>query len=95
MSEKSNIHLTSEDLIIKIEGADEQKYAHFGGIDLQLKAIKLLIEQLDFKFAEENDSGAPQKILNEILETVGETYKYHIGEDELSNKDAIKYLLED
>jgi hypothetical protein len=50
--------IMGEDIKITVEG----KGALFGGLDLQVNAIKTMIEMMDFKFAEEADEYARDKV---------------------------------
>lgn len=67
MGSKEWIEVTYGDMIIKIEG----KSQIFGGLDLQVNAIKALISMMDMKFAEEKDEYARDKVYLQILDAVG------------------------
>ncbi|WP_374723599.1 hypothetical protein [Calidifontibacillus erzurumensis] len=62
------------DLEIKIKGKSDQ----FWGLDLQVEAIKALIEMIDLKFAREKDAEIVQKVYLSILDTLGANLKVDI-----------------
>lgn len=93
MSEKKgSFTVNYDDLTISVEGNSEQ----FGGLDLQVKAIQALIEMMDFKFAEEEDPEAQQKVFLSLIDTIGAMMKldFHGFDDEKMNIEFVKDFIE-
>jgi hypothetical protein len=65
------IEYHSEDLKIVIEGEGDI----FGSLDLKVRAIKALIANIDFKFAEEIDEYAKDKVFLQIIDSLGSLIK--------------------
>lgn len=78
--EKTNFTINSvdyhdNDICITCEGIDDQKLAHFGGLDLTLKAARVLIAstQSPMSFPEKNgDHYIREKVVGLLLNEVGE-----------------------
>jgi hypothetical protein len=92
MNNVKTISIQSGDIKINIEGNSEQ----FGGLDLQVKAVKALIEVMDFKFAEEEDFEIRQKVYLQILDAVGSMIKLDFEgfSDEKRNIEAVRDFLD-
>jgi hypothetical protein len=74
MSNESSIHVESDGVKIDVKGITKQ----LGGLDLQVKAITVLIEMIDYKFAEEDDPEIRQKVALQILDSIGSGIKYNM-----------------
>ncbi|MGG2201402.1 hypothetical protein [Paenibacillus validus] len=87
------IHLTTDGIEISINGESGM----FNGIDLQIEAIRALVEMIDYKFAEEVDPEARQKATLRILDAVGAAIKIDMrmfGYDaEMKNIEAVQEFL--
>lgn len=104
--EKSRFELHSvdrkgNDIMIKCEGIDEHELAHFGGLDLHVKATKTLISdsQNGMSFPEkEGDYGIGSKVVALYLNEIGELIRNLSVEPEYlsdySNTDLVKDFLE-
>lgn len=90
------IEVNSDGLKIKIEGEG----AIFGSLDLQVNAIKALISVIDFKFAEEADEYAMDKVYLQLLDAIGASIRFHFPNTEKESKniefvfDYLKWILE-
>lgn len=89
------------DIMIKCEGIDDKELAHFGGLDLHVKAIKTLIggSQNGMSFPEkEGDYNIGSKVVALYLNEVGELLRnLSIDSDFLtdySNMDLVRMFLE-
>lgn len=95
----SEIQTRYGELKITIEGDYQPELAHYGGMDLQLLAIRNLISNIDTKFAEERypdiDNIVIALLLNEIGESVRESYERFFDCDEQSNIDLLKMFIND
>jgi hypothetical protein len=90
--EKRKIIANLGDTKVTIEGPSEQ----FGSLDLQVKAIKGLIEMLDFKFVEEEDPGSRQKVYLALLDTIGAMLKVDMvafNNDDTRNIETVHQFL--
>ncbi|WP_342480258.1 hypothetical protein NST07_23515 [Paenibacillus sp. FSL L8-0340] len=82
MSIHDDILIRSEDVTVTINGEHEI----FMGADLQLKAVKAIIESMDFKFAHEDDYAYSQKAHIQIINSLGKSIKSEgIYPDEMPN----------
>lgn len=92
MSEQDRfIQLHSDELKITIEGEGDV----FGSLDLQVKAIKALIEMINFKFAMEIDEYAQDKVYLQIFDALGILIKSDsLGDKSLKNVEVAHSYLE-
>ncbi|MDA1675241.1 hypothetical protein [Bacillus cereus group sp. TH152-1LC] len=90
MKEHGKIEGFGENINYVIEGEYEKKFSHFGGLDLMLRAIEELITDMDFKFAEENDGEASNKIYTELFKMIAQKIRIEAGfEIPLTDKELI------
>lgn len=89
------------DITIRCEGVDDKELAHFGGLDLHVKATKMLIgdSQNGMSFPEkEGDYEIGSKVVALYLNEVGELLRNLSFDpeylDEYSNIDLVKMFLE-
>ncbi|MGG2197873.1 hypothetical protein [Paenibacillus validus] len=91
--DSKQIHLTTDGMEISINGESGM----FNGIDLQIGAIRALVEMIDYKFAEEIDPEVRQKATLRILDAVGAAIKVDMrmfGHDaEMKNIEAVQEFL--
>ncbi|WP_342545425.1 hypothetical protein [Lysinibacillus sp. FSL K6-4013] len=99
--EVHSVDRKGNDIMIKCEGVDDQELAHFGGLDLHVKATKTLISdsQNGMSFPEkEGDYNIGNKVVALYLNEVGELLRnLSIDSDyltEYSNIDLVKMYLE-
>lgn len=103
--EKSNFVLNSVDrkgdgLKISCEGIDDQELAHFGGLDLHVKATKTMISNTNgMSFAEKaGDYIINEKVISLYLNEVGELIRSTSDEPDylkgISNIELVKNFLE-
>lgn len=79
------------DLEIEIRGTAKV----FGGNDLKLRAILLLIDSLDYKFQEEEDPDISQKDYLKILQAIGKQIKQEgFFDNNLSEIEIVKQFLD-
>ncbi|WDQ34961.1 hypothetical protein PTQ21_12250 [Paenibacillus marchantiae] len=81
-----------EDNEIVVEGNSEI----FGGVDLQVSAITAMLENLDFKFANDHlGNDYADKAFTKILDSMGRALKAETEEypDGMSNIEFIQYYL--
>ncbi|MEC1722836.1 hypothetical protein [Schinkia azotoformans] len=89
------------DITIRCEGVDDKELAHFGGLDIHVKATKMLIgdSQNGMSFPEkEGDYDIGSKVVALYLNEVGELLRNLSFDpeylDEYSNIDLVKMFLE-
>ncbi|OLN21324.1 hypothetical protein BTO30_15550 [Domibacillus antri] len=104
--EKSNFMIHSTDrkgheLKISVEGTDDKELAHFGGLDLHVKATKAMIADISpLHFPEkEGDHLIREKVAALYLNEVGEFLRNTSLDPEMlesySNFDLVKMLMEE
>ncbi|WP_026574497.1 hypothetical protein [Bacillus sp. UNC438CL73TsuS30] len=87
-----SLKIYADDMEIIIDGESEV----FNGLVLQVKAIKALIETLDFKFAQEEDMEASQKSYLVLLDAIGAMLKVEMpvfDNDETPNIETVNQFL--
>jgi hypothetical protein len=91
--DNKQITVMSDGIEINIDG----KSGVFNGIDLQIEAIRLLIETIDYKFAEEIDPEARQKTSLRLLDAIGAAIKVDMRmyghETNMRNIEAVQDFL--
>jgi hypothetical protein len=85
---------------IKCEGVDDNELAHFGGLDLHVKAVKILIENTNgMSFAESaGDYSIKDKVTALYLNQIGQFIKDNLlnGEvDDVDNMELVKHFLDE
>lgn len=99
--EVHSVDRKGNDIMIRCEGVDDQELAHFGGLDLHVKATKALISdsQNRMSFPEkEGDYVIGSKVVALYLNEIGELLR-NLSFDpeylsEYSNIDLVKIFLE-
>jgi len=99
--EVHSVDRKGNDIMIRCEGVDDQELAHFGGLDLHVKATKALIgdSQNGMSFPEkEGDYEIGSKVVALYLNEIGELLR-NLSFDpeylsEYSNIDLVKIFLE-
>jgi hypothetical protein len=80
-------------------GVDDNELAHFGGLDLHVKAVKILIQNTHgMSFAEQaGDFNITDKVIALYLNQIGQFIKDNSSDDveNVSNMDLIKYFMDD
>jgi hypothetical protein len=90
-SSENQIEIHSNGITITVEGESEI----FGGVDLQLKAAQAIIENMDFKFAQEHkDYEYPQMAYIQIINSLGRQMKWD-GDypGRMTNIEIVQYFL--
>ncbi|WP_288586014.1 MULTISPECIES: hypothetical protein [Lysinibacillus] len=99
--EVHSVDRKGNDIMIRCEGVDDQELAHFGGLDLHVKATKVLISdsQNRMSFPEkEGDYEIGSKVVALYLNEIGELLRNISFDPEYlskySNVDLVKTFLE-
>jgi hypothetical protein len=101
----SQLEITSYDrnenhIFISIKGVDEQELAEFGGLDVQVKAVKHLIQNISrVDFSPPKDNYPTERkvfalYLNEIGELMRNLSLYQEELKDISNMELVKHFME-